>query len=180
MRTVMDLPPEAQKNAMQASVASLIRGEPVRVGEMLDMAAKQDPRIAESFAAGEGKPVATSPALVPEGLPKTVAQDADWKTLGRERPDYNEEQVLAASHAADKMGTPASLEPEPTKRLAAAQKSEMESAELFDHAAEYLDPELRTHIQAELAELDHLSADTQTILTRGAACLASVAAAKGR
>jgi hypothetical protein len=55
-----DLPPRAQEDVVQASVASLIRGEPVRAGEMLEEAAKADPRIAESV---NGTPDA--PALEP-------------------------------------------------------------------------------------------------------------------
>lgn len=44
-----DLPPRAQEDSMRAALASIIDGEPVKVGEMLEVAAKSDPRIAESL-----------------------------------------------------------------------------------------------------------------------------------
>lgn len=45
-----DLPPAAREDALRAAIADQIEGRPVRVAEMLDAAAKADPRIAESLA----------------------------------------------------------------------------------------------------------------------------------
>ena len=56
MRILRDLPPRAHEDSMRAAIASLVDGEPVKVGEMLDAAASGDPRIAESFEAWHGSP----------------------------------------------------------------------------------------------------------------------------
>ncbi|SDD95651.1 hypothetical protein SAMN05216337_1017151 [Bradyrhizobium brasilense] len=53
---INDLPPRAHEDAMRGAIASLIDGEPVRAGEMLEAAAQTDPRIAESFRAFHGSP----------------------------------------------------------------------------------------------------------------------------
>jgi hypothetical protein len=47
---IQDLPPRAREDALRGAIANLVDGEPVRVGEMLDVAARHDPRIAESLA----------------------------------------------------------------------------------------------------------------------------------
>lgn len=44
-----DLPPRAQEDVVRASMADVINGNAVRAGEMLNEAAKEDPRIAESL-----------------------------------------------------------------------------------------------------------------------------------
>ncbi len=44
-----DLPPRAQEDLMRGAIASLVEGAPVRSGEMVEAAARVDPRIAESF-----------------------------------------------------------------------------------------------------------------------------------
>ncbi len=49
LEILKDLPPRAQEDSMRAALASIIDGEPVKVGEMLDTAARSDPRIAESL-----------------------------------------------------------------------------------------------------------------------------------
>ncbi len=56
VRLIDDLPQRAREDAARAGIASLIEGEPLRVGEMLEAAAKTDPRIAESFEAFHGSP----------------------------------------------------------------------------------------------------------------------------
>jgi len=56
MHILRDLPPRAQEDSMRAAIASIVDGEPVKVGEMLEAAAKADPRIAESFEAWHGSP----------------------------------------------------------------------------------------------------------------------------
>jgi hypothetical protein len=56
LRVLQDLPPRAQEDSMRAALASIVDGEPVKVGEMLATAAKSDPRIAESFEAWHGSP----------------------------------------------------------------------------------------------------------------------------
>lgn len=47
--TINDLPPRAHEDAMRASIADLIEGNPVRAGDMIEAAARTDPRIAESI-----------------------------------------------------------------------------------------------------------------------------------
>jgi len=51
-----DLPPGAREDVARASMADLINGRPVRAAEMLQEAAKVDPRIAESVSAYHGSP----------------------------------------------------------------------------------------------------------------------------
>lgn len=46
---LQDLPPRAQEDSMRAALASIIDGEPVKVGQILAAAASSDPRIAESL-----------------------------------------------------------------------------------------------------------------------------------
>ena len=46
---VLDLPPQAREDLMRASFASMLRGDPIKAGEMLRMAGERDPRIAESL-----------------------------------------------------------------------------------------------------------------------------------
>lgn len=43
-----DLPQRAQEDVVRSSIADVINGEPVRAGELLQEAAKEDPRVAES------------------------------------------------------------------------------------------------------------------------------------
>lgn len=49
VQTIDDLPQRAREDAARIGIANLIEGEPLRVGEALEAAAKTDPRIAESF-----------------------------------------------------------------------------------------------------------------------------------
>jgi hypothetical protein len=51
-----DLPPRAKEDAMRVAVAAIHAGEPVQVGEMLEAAAKEDPRVAESLQLYHGSP----------------------------------------------------------------------------------------------------------------------------
>lgn len=54
--TINDLPPRAHEDAMRVAISDLINGEPVRAGDVLEAAARTDPRIAESFEAWHGSP----------------------------------------------------------------------------------------------------------------------------
>ncbi|MCK1501506.1 hypothetical protein [Bradyrhizobium sp. 188] len=56
VKILQDLPPRAQEDSMRAALAAIVSGEPVKVGEMLEAAAKSDPRIAQSFEAFHGTP----------------------------------------------------------------------------------------------------------------------------
>lgn len=56
VQTIDDLPQRAREDAARAGIANLIDGEPLRVGEMLEIAAQTDSRIAESFDAWHGSP----------------------------------------------------------------------------------------------------------------------------
>jgi hypothetical protein len=47
--TLADLPPAAREDAMRSAVADVIADRPVRAGDMLDIAADHDPRIAEAY-----------------------------------------------------------------------------------------------------------------------------------
>lgn len=174
MRVISDLPQEAQRDVMQASIASLTKGEPVRAGEMLTAAARVDPRIAESVRLMDPSARPAEAGAVDQNAPALRAIDeSEWKSLAAERPDYNDPDILDASHAVEKMPEPASLVTDPGKRLKAAEKSAQEADDLFAASEPYLDPNLVLKINDDIAKLDQASADTQTILKRGAACLAS-------
>ncbi len=51
-----DLPQGAQEDVVRSAVADVINGEPVHAGELLQEAAKDDPRIAETIEAWHGSP----------------------------------------------------------------------------------------------------------------------------
>ncbi|WP_354132746.1 hypothetical protein [Bradyrhizobium sp. RT9a] len=53
---INDLPPRAHEDAMRVAISDLINGDAVRSGDVLEVAAKTDPRIAESFEAWHGSP----------------------------------------------------------------------------------------------------------------------------
>jgi hypothetical protein len=64
VQIIDDLPQRAREDAARIGIANLIEGEPLRVGEVLEAAAKTDPRIAESFEnvrRGQDRPPPTSP-----------------------------------------------------------------------------------------------------------------------
>jgi hypothetical protein len=52
IEAIAALPPRAQEDAMRASVAALVQGEPVAAGEMIEAAARSDPRIAAAVERG--------------------------------------------------------------------------------------------------------------------------------
>src|SRR5262249_8031614 len=60
-----ELPPQAQADAMRASVAALVEGHPVKAGELIEAGAEQDPRIAEAMHGPQ--PASESPARKPRG-----------------------------------------------------------------------------------------------------------------
>lgn len=62
-----DLPPRAREDTMRAAVAAITQGEPVRAGEMIEAAARHDPRIAESVANGNAQGVANAAQFTPAG-----------------------------------------------------------------------------------------------------------------
>lgn len=56
VQTIDDLPPRAREDAARVAIADLVNGEAVRSGDVLEAAARTDPRIAESFEAWHGSP----------------------------------------------------------------------------------------------------------------------------
>jgi hypothetical protein len=54
-QVLADLPQRVQQDVVHAAAADIIAGRPVRVGDMLAEAAKQDPRIAESVNGAGGR-----------------------------------------------------------------------------------------------------------------------------
>jgi hypothetical protein len=74
MNILHDLPPRAQEDSMRAALASIVDGEPVKVGELLHAAAESDPRIAESF---EPEPIraATINTIAPRPASRLNAAD---------------------------------------------------------------------------------------------------------
>jgi hypothetical protein len=67
-----DLPAAARQDAMQAAAADIIADRPVAAGEMLDIAADHEPRIAESMGEPGRHPDVTPGA--PEGPPGSNAE----------------------------------------------------------------------------------------------------------
>lgn len=58
VKALDDLPPRAKEDAMRAAIADLAEGRPVAAGELIEAAAKSDPRIAESLEIAEPSVVA--------------------------------------------------------------------------------------------------------------------------
>lgn len=156
-----DLPPRAKEDLLRASIAALHDGEPVRVVQMLDVAAKSDPRIAESIdAAG----------------PRPAVDDADWRSLAESRREIDDPDLLEASQAALKSPEPASVSEKPNERIQAAEAAEAQALAEYKDAEPYLPEELKSRVERDLAALDADLADRAEVIRRGAACLASVAA----
>lgn len=66
---INDLPQRAHEDAMRATIASLIDGEPVKAGEMIEAAARTDPRIAESLDLSRNSAQSVRPApIAPDPL----------------------------------------------------------------------------------------------------------------
>ncbi len=97
--------------------------------------------------------------------------DQSWRALADSPRDFNEPDVVAASKAAEALPEPASLRPD--KRLAAAQKAEQDSAEMFAQNEAYLPADLRDRVAQELRVLEQDGVDTTEVIRRGAACLAA-------
>lgn len=163
MAGLADLPPRAKEDVMRASIARLIDGEPVNAGEMLQAAAKTDPRIAESLNLWEGareNPRATMPA-------------DDWHELAQRKPDFDEPAIADASKAADAAPEPPSLAREPSARVAAAEKSLAEAEAVYKANEDYVPDEVKAKLDHELAKLDVEASDRAEVIKRGAACLAA-------
>lgn len=71
-----DLPPRAREDVVRSAIADIVQDRPVRAGQMLQEAAKEDPRIAESLQTGI--------RLMPEEGADSVSQLADriYKIMG--------------------------------------------------------------------------------------------------
>jgi hypothetical protein len=65
--TINDLPPRAHEDAMRTAIADLINGDAVRSGDVLEAAAKTDPRIAESLEAPRREKLRPTP-VAPDPL----------------------------------------------------------------------------------------------------------------
>jgi hypothetical protein len=172
-----DLPPRVREDALRATVADVTAGNTARTGEMLNEAAKEDPRIAESVADRSGtttvKPFGN---FAPESIrpdQRPQAARADWGRIAdARRPD--DEDLVEASKQAEKIPEPASIDPEkaPSAAEAAAREAEALLADLLPRLT---DDERRTFEDA-LNQLDQDKAAQEQIVRDGAACLAAAVA----
>lgn len=158
--TLDDLPPRAKEDLLRGAIAALHDGQPVSAWEQMTAAAKTDPRIAESMRdASQGGPA--DPA----------AADADWHALANRPRDFDEPDALAASQAAEKLPEPASMAPEPNKRIQAAEAAAAAAEAEYKAHEPYLPEDLRARVEADLAKIDIEAADRAHVLEKGAACL---------
>lgn len=74
MDGIDNLPPRAKEDVMHGAIANLIQGEPVRIGEMLDVAGRNDPRITESF----------EPSSIPTDTEISKARTGEWERVDSE------------------------------------------------------------------------------------------------
>jgi hypothetical protein len=172
-----DLPPRVREDALRATVADVTAGNTARTGEMLNEAAKEDPRIAESVADRSGtttvKPFGN---FAPESIrpdQRTQAARADWGRVADARRS-DDEDLVEASKQAEKTPEPASIDPEkaPSAAEAAAREADALLAELLPRLT---DDERRTFEDA-LNQLDQDKAAQEQIVRDGAACLAAAVA----
>ncbi len=177
-----DLPTRVREDAMRATVADVTAGNTARTGEMLNEAAKEDPRIAESVEPDRVQAPTGTTAVKPLGefAPESIQPDqrpqatrADWRRLSdARRPD--DEDLAEASKAADRTPEPASIDPEkaPTAAEAAAREADALLAEILPRLT---DEERRTFEDA-LNQLDQDKAAQEQMVKDGAACLAAAVA----
>lgn len=104
------------------------------------------------------------------------ALERAWQDLADRPREFDDYGSLDASHAAQSVPEPASVSPEPNKRIQAALAAEAEAKAEYDAAAAYLPDELKERVDRDLALLEAEVKDRNEIYNRGAACLSAVAA----
>lgn len=162
-----DLPPRAKEDALRASIAGLVEGEPVRAGELLQAAAESDPRIAES--------------LGPLRSAEPTNVDAAWRDFAESRPEHSAPETLAAFDEAKALPEPAATAAEPDRAMTGAEEADNIAADLWQQAIDdgRVSEAEQARLNALLEEIDQ-AADTQASLAReGAACLTAGFAAMG-
>lgn len=154
-----DLPPRVREDALRATVADVTAGNAARTGEMLNEAAKQDPRIAESFP--------------PEAIKPDQRPGADWQRVAdARRPD--DEDLADASKVAEDVPEPDSVNRE--KSLSAAEAAAKEAEALLADILPGLSDEERKTFEDALNQLDQDKMSMEQIVRDGAACLAAAVA----
>jgi hypothetical protein len=108
-----------------------------------------------------------------EGL--TAPSEAEWRDLLRRADEFDDPDILQASREAEAL-------PEPVKtrlddRVAAAEKAEADSAELYKMVAEALPEATRTRLDDTLRALDEDHKLQSDIIERSGACLFGARAA---
>ncbi len=172
-----DLPPQAHHDALRGAIAALHDGEPVRVGEMLEEAAKTNPRIAESLELWHGSPHAPSRSRTSVSINgRTVETSQEWDPAGWQSRDLDQ---VERSQAADRLPEPASLAPEPSARVAAAEQALAAAEADFKASKGYLPADLRERVERDIAGLDLEAKDRAHVIEQGAACLAAAMGTRG-
>jgi hypothetical protein len=149
-----DLPPQAKEDLLRGAIARLADGEPVAAGEMIEAAARTDPRIGES-----GEPGAKAPT---------------WRDLAERPRDFDSPEAVGASQGAQAAPEPPSIAPEANKRIQAAEAAAAQAEAEYKAAELSLPDDLKARVERDLAELDAEAADRALVIERGAACLASL------
>lgn len=98
-------------------------------------------------------------------------READWRALSETRAPHDEPEIREASHAADQVGEPASLNK--NARVQAAERAAAEADELWKANEAYIPEDLKAKVDAELQKLDLEVKDRTDVLKQGAACLAA-------
>jgi hypothetical protein len=114
-----------------------------------------------------------APALSRIALPSRTDVDAAWRDLAQRHPEFDEPAIADASKAAEAQPSPASISPEPSARVAAAEKQLAEAEAFYKANEEYVPQEIRDKLDHELAKLDVEASDRAEVIQRGAACLAA-------
>lgn len=81
--------------------------------------------------------------------------------------------MIAASERAAAMPEPASLAPEPDKRVTAAERAAADAEAVYNAAAPYLPEDIKAIVERNLLELEREGQDSAHVLQNGAACLAA-------
>ncbi len=98
VQTINDLPPQAHEDAMRGAISDLISGVPVRSGELLEAAARADPRIAESFDRAR-QPQWLSPQALRQAVEDDIRQKLLEAGLPPEQAEANAALTAARYHA---------------------------------------------------------------------------------
>ncbi len=153
------LPPVESREVLKGAIGSLIEGRPVRAGEQIEGTK------GETKGRRRGK------------RPSPMTPREMWEQLASEMLPHEERAAVEAARAAEAMGEPASVSPEPAVRVKAAEKLGAEAEEQFRSRDAFVttdeEREDRAVFQASLDEQAQERQRKAEVIKQGAACLMS-------